>query len=299
MANAKTRSRQLIINADGFGFTRGINRAVFECAEAGTVTSTSCNCNFDAIEDAGALQKEFPELSIGIHFNLSVGRPVLHISEVPSLVGKNGEFLRDRLVARLITGRVSTKEMYQELSAQAARLSDLGVRISHCDGHQNKHLYPGYFGAVIKVAKRFGIPAIRCHRRYLFSLESSNRRTRVLQYYATHPQRLVTHMLGRMRTRLAECHGLMAADRLITPAYVDDGKKFALETWLRVISHLPAGTNEIYCHPAYPDDELRRFATYVDQRKTELEILTSEPFRRCLLESDVEVISFHQLVAQK
>lgn len=79
----KPNHRRLIINADGFGFTYGINRAIRECAVAGTVTSTSCVTNFPAISEVRELQDDFPHLSIGVHFNLTVGRPVLPPDRVP------------------------------------------------------------------------------------------------------------------------------------------------------------------------------------------------------------------------
>ena len=85
------------------------------------------------------------------------------------------------------------------------------------------------------------------------------------------------------------------ADRLISPAYLDESQKYNLGTWLGIFRHLPEGTSEIYCHPGYVDDTLRKYATYVEQREQEREILLSEEFKTGLSISNIELISFHQL----
>jgi hypothetical protein len=287
--------RRLIINADGFGFTRGINRAIGECAAAGTVTSTSCVPNFPAIDETGQFSRDFPQVSIGIHLNLTVGRPVLPAESVPTLVDKAGFFHGREFPRRLLLGKISTQEVYRELYAQAARLADLGIRISHLDGHQNKHLYPVFFETALKVGKHFGIRCIRSHRRYLFSADPETRNHLIRQYYLAHPMQIATHALGRFRTFMAELQGFQAADRLITPAYLDSCKKYLMVTWEKIFAYLPPGTNEIYCHPGYPDHELARFAEYVDERQVEAEILTSPEMRNLMLTSAVRLISFHEL----
>jgi predicted glycoside hydrolase/deacetylase ChbG (UPF0249 family) len=293
------KMRKLIINADGFGFTHGINRAIRECAAVGTITSTSCVANFPAISETGQFSRDFPEVSIGVHFNLTAGRPVLPPERVPTLVDEGGYFQAKGFSRRLLLGEIATQDIYNELQAQAARLSDMGILISHLDGHQNKHLYPIFFETCLKVAKRFDIRAIRSHRRYLFSTDPGKRNHLLLKYYLTHPKQMVTHLIGRLRTAMAGLKGFKAADRLVTPAYLDASEKYLWSTWQKIFEFLPPGTNEIYCHPGYPDEELARFAGYVQERLIEVEILTSEEMRDWIRQSYVRLISFHQLLGEK
>jgi chitin disaccharide deacetylase len=84
--------RHLIINADGYGFTAGISRAIEECVEFGTVRSLSANVNFTHADGLTHLVQKHPGLSVGCHVNPVVGRPVLSPKQVPSLVDENGEF---------------------------------------------------------------------------------------------------------------------------------------------------------------------------------------------------------------
>lgn len=286
--------RRLIVNADGFGFTHGINAGILESIEQGIVTSVSCNANFPAIEAISELVRRFPRISVGVHFNLQVGRPVCSPALVPSLVTPGGEFHRHDFVSRLLRGAVLRNELELELAAQAQRIINLGASITHWDGHQNKHLFPGYFSAACRVAQRLGIRRMRTHRRHLVTTAGQGTRS-LGGYYVRHPKRLLTHGLARLQMRRAERWGFRMADRLITPGYLDAGVKAMRSTWVSLLDQLPAGTNEIYCHPGYPDDELRRYATYVDQRAVEIEVLTSREVRDAIGRNQVDLISFFDL----
>ena len=74
--------RRLIVNADGFGFTEGVNRGIVEAVEGGLVHSTSCVVNFPRDRVAPAFAAHWPHVSPGVHFNLSVGRPVCDPGQV-------------------------------------------------------------------------------------------------------------------------------------------------------------------------------------------------------------------------
>ncbi len=82
------------------------------------------------------------------------------------------------------------------------------------------------------------------------------------------------------------------ADSLVTVGYAGIGNKSILENWLRLLRNLPVGTHEIYCHPAYPDETLRRWSYYQDERRGELEILRSGRLREEAERLGIELISF-------
>ena len=85
--------KSLIINADDLGADEARNRGIFEAIEAGRVTSVSVLANGDGFEDAmerwRTLDKK--EISLGIHINLSEGRPISQGLRL--LTGKDGVFL--------------------------------------------------------------------------------------------------------------------------------------------------------------------------------------------------------------
>lgn len=287
--------RRLIINADGYGFTPGVNEGVVRTFEAGLVRSTSCTPNFGHLGQVGEVARRFPKVSFGIHFNLSMGPPVTDPSKVPTLVDESGRFWEGDLFRRILRRKIDRQDMVRELTAQAALLADAGVKISHWDGHQNKHLYPPFFEVALEVGKRFGIRGIRTHRRLLYTTRGPAAVSELAPYYLRHPARALTHLGGRLRSRQANRHGYRTADRLITPGYADHSHKSASSFWFTLAETLPAGTSEIYCHPGFPDDLLRANAKYVDEREHEVAVLTDPVLREAFEAASIRSISFLEL----
>lgn len=289
--------KQLIINADGYGFTPGVNDGIVKTLEFGLVTSTSCTPNFGYMGSANIIQKNFPNVSFGIHFNLSVGPCVSSPGKIRSLLGEDDKFVGDDLLSRILRGQAKVTEMEIELSAQAALLADQGVQISHWDGHQNKHLWPMYFEAGARVAKRFAIRGIRTHRRALYTNSGPLGIMQSINYYTMNPKRIATHIGGYMRTKRAEKIGFAAADRLITPGYADDSHKSMSRFWFALAKTLPDGISEVYCHPGFPDDLLRANAKYVDERAKEVGVLTDMALKSAFAATKIELINFFDLAS--
>jgi chitin disaccharide deacetylase len=61
-------ARSLIVNADDFGLSSGVNRGIIEAHERGIVTSTSLMVDAPAAEEAARLAHERPSLGVGLHF---------------------------------------------------------------------------------------------------------------------------------------------------------------------------------------------------------------------------------------
>ncbi len=129
--------RRLIVNADDFGYTRGVNRAIVDAHRGGIVTSTSLMAtglasemtNGAAFEDAVELAMSSPGLDIGCHLNLVEGVPVSSAARVPHLVDSDGKFLGlRRLGARLIFGAVPLAELETECRSQVERILESGLR---------------------------------------------------------------------------------------------------------------------------------------------------------------------------
>lgn len=289
--------RRLIVNADGFGFAPGVNRGIEKTVADGVVRSTSCVVNFSDIEELPSFTSRWPHVTAGVHFNLSVGRPVTDPSQVKTLVDGEGNFLGAGLPRRLLSREVSREQVRRELRAQARRMIDLGTTPSHWDGHQNMHLYPPFFQDALAVAAECGIRRMRTPNRHLVPAGSDGtpRPLALARYYVTHPRRVMTHTYGRALGGLARRRGMQMADRLISPAYLGANEKWVLDTWLQIIEALPAGTSEIYCHPGFADDALRDRAAYVQERELEVAVLITAELKAKLGSSGVELASFRDL----
>ncbi len=290
-------ARRLIVNADGFGFAFGVNRGIEEAVAGGVVHSTSCVVNFPAIEALGDFAARHPHVSAGVHFNLSVGRPVSDPAHVRTLVDADGVLLGDRLPRRLVSGAVDREELRRELRAQVEVMVRQGVPPTHWDGHQNKHLFPPFFQDALAVAREAGIRRMRTPQRWVFPADRATepRPAALARYYRAHPRRIATHTYGRALAAWARHAGMRTADRLVSPVQAEATGKWLLDTWLRIVERLPAGMSEVYCHPGYADDTLRAHARYVEEREIEIGILTSRELRDTIAAERVELASFRDL----
>ncbi len=149
----------LIVNADDFGLNAAANAGIIECHRAGSVTSTTLMANAPALDEAVALAHAHPALGIGLHFNLTWGRPLSEPTRVSSLVDDAGSFLgRDQLGRRAITSRLRAEEIALELAAQFQRLRALGIAVTHVDSHQHVHAFGPVFSAVAGLCRKEGLP---------------------------------------------------------------------------------------------------------------------------------------------
>src|SRR6202453_1019094 len=88
---------RLIINADDFGLTRGVNRAIAELHQAKALTSATLMATGAAFDDAVALAHANPALGVGCHVTLTDGIPVSSPQSIPTLLGPNGKNFRSSL----------------------------------------------------------------------------------------------------------------------------------------------------------------------------------------------------------
>jgi len=285
--------KRLIVNADGFGFTFGNNRGILEVLAAGVVRSISVNSNFPAVEEVPLVAERFPDVSIGIHLNLSVGKPVCDPAEISSLVDESGHFWYRRFPQKALSGKLRTGHIRKELYAQVERLKSFGVKISHWDSHQNRHLYLPFFKVALEVAAEHNIKKMRNHRRWLYS-DEANAAKKALRFYLTHPRRFGSFVYCRCLMRYAKSRGMQMADYFLSPGAGHGGREKP-DTWKKIFQFLPAGTSEIACHPGYPDETLRQYATMIDNRPKELEALRDKSLLQAAEDFGVELINFWQL----
>ncbi len=283
---------RLIINADGFGFAPGINRAIRLVAGAGSISSISVTPNFPAFMELIDFCRQFPKISVGVHLNPVVGRPMSACASVPTLVNRDGFFWYKDFPRRLVCGLIDGKELFNELLAQIEAVLAMGIKVTHLDSHQNLHLLPRFFSVFLRLAKEVGIRRMRCHRHYI-CVQHPRTGAAALGFYTARPRTGVVHLYSRFLMSMAEKKGMKMADRLLSP--MPENGKDRLEFWHAAFSNLPGGTSEVYCHPAFPDDTLKQWAKYVDPRQTETYLLLSSEFAELRKQSNARLIGFNDL----
>lgn len=144
---------KLIVNADDFGLTKGVNLGIIESYRNGIVRSTTIMANQCAVEHAAALAEENKGLGIGIHLTLTAGRPL--VDGLKSLVDENGTFLKQGALA---AGNPDQNEIEAEFDAQIKKVMALGIKITHLDSHHHVHLNENVLPVVCGLAKKYDLP---------------------------------------------------------------------------------------------------------------------------------------------
>jgi predicted glycoside hydrolase/deacetylase ChbG (UPF0249 family) len=292
--------RRLIINADDFGLTSGVNRAIAESHERGVATSATLMAAGIAMLDASRLAPTLPKLSVGCHVVLVDGSPLLPAVEIPSLafadVGSTFAPTLGGFVQRALTGRFSATEIEAEASAQFKKLQDSGVTISHFDTHKHTHVFPAVLRPLLRAARKIGIRAVRNPFVPARALAFEDLRRRPALWKRYWQTRALRRFLPAFRELLDE-HDMVAPDGCLGVMETGflDADLFA--DMIRAVAEvLPEGTWEMACHPGYDDPELGTVRTRLRaSRQLELQVLTSAEARFLLDKSGVELISYREL----
>lgn len=277
----------LIVNADDFGRTEGINRGILEAHTAGIVTSTTAMMTYPASGPGlEAALAEAPDLGLGVHLNLTSGRPLLPAADVPSLVDDAGFFYRpDRLSEVMPTW--APDDLAAELNAQVDRFLRLtGQPPTHLDSHHHAvAMYPSSVRVMLELAQTYGISI----RRPPFSRTPSE-----------------TRLENWVLRNLPEDEGLRAATALheltvefasvCMPAYFVSSfydHQAILGELLVILTTLATdGVTELMCHPGYASG---LDSPYAAPRERELAVLTHSATHEVAAAEGIHLMTFAEL----
>jgi len=290
--------RRLIVNADDFGFTAGINRAIVEAHTRGIVTSTTLMANGRAFTDAVCSAATVPRLSVGCHVVLIDGVPVLDAKQLPSITTSNssGSRFRDGLksfAARALAGRLNPLQIELEVSAQIRRLQSPGVSVSHVDTHKHTHLFPAVLRPLLRAARACDVRAVRNPFGPSKPLKSSALLARPGLWTRYAEVRILRTLAAKFR-EAATREGFVTPDGtlgIVVTGALDE------KLFRGIAAIIPEGTWEFVCHPGYNDADLSSATTRLRQsRETELQVLTMPEARQLLLDQGIALISYCDLL---
>ncbi len=283
--------KKLIVNADDFGLTGGVNRAIIEGHTRGLITSATLMANMPAFDDAVRLAMDHPSLGVGLHFNITQGPSVAAPSLVSSLVDGRGEFWGTGVsfIPRALAGWLKIDEVIIELRAQIEKALNAGVRLTHVDSHKHTHAAPKICEAIIATIKEYGVNAIRLPR----EAWGFDRDTRSLKLIAQSAGAFGVSQLCRISESILNRSDVKKPDFFFGIARTG----FWTKKWLiDLIERLPAGVSELMCHPGYHDVELDEVKTRLRQsRVNELRLISDPDLLAKCKECDVKLINFSGL----
>jgi hopanoid biosynthesis associated protein HpnK len=255
--------RRLITNADDFGLTRGVNRAVAELHQAGVLTSATLMARAPATNDAIEIAIATPTLGVGCHVVLVDGEPLLspqreipHLADPitgrfrPSLPGFLGAVYR---YWPLMGPSPMAREIEAEAAAQIALLQSRGVRLTHIDSHKHVHMFPAVLRPVLRAARAAGIRTVRNPFEPAWSLHATPG--------APHLRRVQVSLLRQLQPafrRIVAEEGFRTTDGALGVLATGSLDAATVASLLR---RLPPGTWELVAHPGYNDADLAQIRT--------------------------------------
>jgi chitin disaccharide deacetylase len=284
--------RRLIVNADDFGMTSGVNRAIAAGNREGVITSATIMANSKAFDEAVALAKAQPGLKTGCHVVLIDGEPLT--SHAVTLTNGTGRF-RSSLKAfagAAVRKQIAAEEIECEAEAQIRKIQAAGLAVTHVDSHKHTHIFPHILGSVLRAAKACGVRAVRnpfeprrCWPRSVI-LSSTAMWLRCAGVACFGP------FLAAFRRAIRQ-EGMVTTDG--TVGIIATGK-LDKNVLAAIVDGLPEGTWELVCHPGYSDADLQAAGTRLTRsREVELQALTSPEIKSLISRRGIELISYADL----
>jgi chitin disaccharide deacetylase len=292
---------RLIVNADDFGLTSGVNRAILELHRAGVLTSATLRAKASATDESIEIARATPSLGVGCHVVLVDGEALLsgihdlpHITDpvhgrfAPTL----GQFLRTIYAggrpSRSATANTGTLDHQIEIEARAQiqSLQSRGLTLTHIDTHKHTHMFPRVLRPVLRAARSCGIRAVRNPFEPSWSIRATPGAP-----FTRHLQVRLLRILHQTFRRIVAEEGFITTDDAL--GVLATGTLDA-QTVTALLAAMPAGkTYELVTHPGYNDAELASANTRLLQsRDTEREALMA-----LQISPAVRLISFAQIGA--
>ena len=280
--------RRIVINADDFGLTEGINRGIVQAHTDGVLTSTTIMANMPAAEKAVKMAKRQPKLGVGIHLNLSEGQPISSQAGIDCLVNEDGLFTYSpsKLAFLSLTSNKIRKALRSELAAQIQWLIDSGIKPTHLDSHKHIHCFPAIFPIICSLAREFEITAMRwpfepgelSQMPWPLPSEGGRKRAKLIRLFAK---------INRIQNS-----SFFKTDVFLGIAHTG---KIDVNFFKALALYNSAQTTELMTHPGFADGLNAANTRLLHQRKVELDALCSERTKQYLKEAGIELVHYGEL----
>lgn len=277
--------KRLIVTADDFGASVEINEAVERAHSKGILTTTSLMVGAPAAADAVLRAKRSPTLKVGLHIVLVCGRPSLDPAQIPALVDAKGRFTNDLVGAgvNFFFRPSAHHQLEAEVRAQFEAFKKTGLELDHVNAHNHMHLHPTVARVILEVGKNYGLRAIRLPYEPINGLKN----WRTPKHFVASLCLGIWAKLLKVRLDRYRVHYNDYLFGLHDNGHMDKSKVSA------ILDHLPAGTSEIYFHPATARHG-QPFPTHY-RPDLEFDALVDDEIVQSIKSRNIRLVSFSEL----
>lgn len=176
--------QKLIITADDYGMCDIVDKAIDAGIENGIITTTNVMLNMETLCNAADLRERYPHISVGIHWNVTTGKPVCKPEEIPTLVDEQGVFWSIGVFKKKYSNKkIDPADLEKELEAQYLLFEKTCGKPDYWNTHENSSLHTKSFKVFEKVAKRHGIKATRTFQRVYFDKFGLGIKTEIREFF--------------------------------------------------------------------------------------------------------------------
>ena len=287
MKNSKQSMQQIIVTADDYGMCDAVDKAIDAGIENGIITTTNVMVNMESLENAGTLRQRYPDISIGLHWNVTTGRPVCAPSDIASLVNEDGVFYSIReFKKRYGKNLIKREHLEKELAAQYMLFEKVCGKPDYWNTHENSSLSLKTFKVYADMALKYGIDATRTFKR--------------VYYYKVHigfkkecREFLVKHFFNVWFSKIGKTFRMPSA-RVVSFNKISKVEGGGGTYLLNAIKRDGRNNIEVVVHPAITADS-PYFGNISDERVKEYKFVTSTEIKTRFTENGIEFVNFTKL----
>jgi predicted glycoside hydrolase/deacetylase ChbG (UPF0249 family) len=282
--------KKLIITADDYGFTPGVNKGIEACIHLGFPFATCVMTNMPFWRTISSVVRDHPTVSYGIHWCVTQGSSVSPVSQVPTLVDSDGKFYDpSEFRLRVWKGQIDLVQLEVELAAQLDLLRTAVPEVIFWNTHQNVHVTWWLYRIFARTAKRLGLTTMRNHQRVLARSGKP-----ALPFYLGHPifwgkGLILNRWAARARTFGMNMPIGIIADVDSGPGHMNVCEALDGTEW--------EGTAELAIHPAADLNGLAGRTVYQQIRVEEYNTFSNSSLYESLVGLGVQLVNFDELKA--
>lgn len=280
--------QRLIMTADDYGMCESVDKAIDAGIENGMITTTNVMVNMETVDNARCLRAKYPHISVGVHWNVTTGKPVSDPGEIPTLVDESGEFWSVAAFKKKYSkGLISPWDLEKELEAQYVLFENACGKADYWNTHENSALHTRAFKVFEKVAKKHSIVATRTFQRVYYDKTGLSLKTELREFLVKNFFELWFRQIRKSfvmpTARVVSFHKISKTDGdILLNALKKDGRDCI----------------EIVFHPATVADS-PYFGNISTERVKEYEFVSSREIYNKYISNGFEFISFNGILPKK